>query len=107
MTGRFFPEQVAEHARSSPDSPAVESPQERLSYGALDARANRFAQHLRQLGVGPEEIVAVDLEPSVDWLVALLGIWKAGAAYLPLDPDLPPARRQRMLDDAGRPRVIT
>ena len=80
---------------------------ERLSYGALEARANRLAHHLRGLGVGPEVVVGLCVERSPDMVVGLLGILKAGGAYLPLDPAYPADRLAFMLADAGAPVLVT
>ena len=79
----------------------------RLSYRALDERANQLAHHLRSLGVGPETIVGLCVERSFDMVIALLGILKAGAAYLPLDPDYPKERLAFMLADAGARVLVT
>src|SRR5690606_31571423 len=59
---------------------------ESLSYGELERRANRLAHHLQRLGVGPEVRVALLSDRSLDTLVAILGIWKAGGVYVPVDP---------------------
>ena len=72
-----------------------------LTYRELNARANRLARHLRTLGVGPEERVAICLPRSLDLIVALLGVLKAGAAYVPLDPSYPRERLAFTLADAG------
>ncbi len=77
-----------------------------LSYAALNTRANRLARQLIARGVGPESLVAVELERSLELVVALLGVLKAGAAYLPLDPGYPRARIAEMLADATPALVI-
>jgi amino acid adenylation domain-containing protein len=79
----------------------------RLTYRALDEQANRLAAHLLALGVGPETPVAVLLERTLELPVALVGIMKAGAAYVPLDPAYPPARLELLLDDSRAAWVVT
>jgi len=82
-------------------------PAEQLTYAELNARANRLARHLRYLGVAAETIVAICLDRSADFVVALLATLKAGGAYLPLDPTYPPERLAGMLADANAQIVIT
>ncbi|WP_184807960.1 AMP-binding protein, partial [Nitrospirillum iridis] len=88
-----------------PDAVALVLEGASLDYGTLNARANRLAHHLIGLGIGPEDIVALSLPRSFEMVVTLLAILKAGAAYLPLDPDYPEARLAVMLADA-RPRCV-
>src|SRR5262249_50267412 len=78
-----------------------------ITYHELNCRANQLAHHLRALGVGPETIVAVCMERSIEMVVGLLGILKAGAAYLPLDPTYPKERLAFMLSDARAAAVLT
>ncbi|MEV6173505.1 amino acid adenylation domain-containing protein [Streptomyces sp. NPDC051954] len=92
-------------AQLTPDAPAVVWGDRSLSYGQLEARANRLAHRLRSLGVGPDRPVAVYLPRSPELVVALLGVVKAGGAYLPLDPDHPQARLALQLDDV-RPELL-
>jgi Non-ribosomal peptide synthetase modules and related proteins len=75
--------------------------------GSLDARANQLAHHLRALGVGAESVVGVCLERSLELVVALLAILKAGGGYLPLDPEYPAERLHYMLADAGAAVLIS
>ena len=89
-----------------PAAPAVVFEGESLSYAELDARANQLAHHLVRHGVGPDVIVGVQLERSVELVVALLAVLKAGGAYLPLDPSYPADRRAFMVADARVPIVI-
>jgi amino acid adenylation domain-containing protein len=84
-----------------PDAEAVRGADESLSYRTLNERANQLAHHLRRRGVGPECVVGVCLTRSAALVVGLLGVLKAGAAYLPLDPRYPPARLAFLLRDAG------
>ncbi|MET0335926.1 MAG: amino acid adenylation domain-containing protein, partial [Rhizobacter sp.] len=91
----------------TPHAMAVRCEQQALSYAELDARANRCAHYLRELGVGPDVVVGVLMERSIELMVALLAILKAGGAYLPLDPAYPDARLAFLLDDAGVPVVLT
>lgn len=91
----------------SPDSVAVVCRGDQISYRELEARANRLANYLRSLGGGAEVLVAVCLERSIDLVVALLGILKAGSAYLPVDPKFPPERIAFMLEDSGAALFVT
>jgi amino acid adenylation domain-containing protein len=84
----------------SPDAIAVVYGDEHLTYQALNRRANQLAHYLRRLGVGPESVVALILNRSIDMFVGLLGAMKAGAAYLPLDAGQPQSRLAFMLEDA-------
>jgi amino acid adenylation domain-containing protein len=96
---------IEAQVESTPDVPALIFGDTQLTYRGLNQRANQMAHHLRSLGVGPESLVGVMLERSIDMVVALLGILKAGAAYLPLDPLTPAERLTTMLTDAA-PRVL-
>ncbi|UPJ95289.1 non-ribosomal peptide synthetase [Bradyrhizobium sp. 172] len=101
-----YPEQQCIHelfeaqVAKAPDAVAVVHEDERLSYGELNARANRLAHHLIGLGVKPDQPVAICLERGVAMVVGLLAILKAGGAYLPLDPAYPCARLKQVLEDA-------
>ncbi len=94
-------ERFAAHAARAPDAVAVTGQGLSLTYGELDARANRLASHLRDLGVGPDRLVAVCLDRSLDLVTGLLAVLKAGGAYLPLDPSNPAERLSWMLADAA------
>ncbi len=106
---RFLHQLFEEQARRAPDAVAVVAEAaadagatvESLTYGALDARADRLAGDLRRLGVGPESLVAICAERSAAMVAGLLAILKAGAAYLPLDPGYPAERLRFMLGDSG------
>ncbi|MBA3947367.1 MAG: amino acid adenylation domain-containing protein [Herpetosiphonaceae bacterium] len=103
----FLPELVARVAHQLPDKIALEGGGEQLTYGELDRRANQVAHYLRQLGVTPETHVAVYMYRAPTLVIGLLGILKAGAAYVPLDPNDPQERLQWMLDDARAPIILT
>ena len=94
-----------EQAAKTPDSVAVLQHDKAVTYRELNCRANRLAHHLRSLGVEPYSRVALCIGRSPDMVVALLGILKAGAAYVPLDPTHPAERLSFILEDAG-PRVL-
>ena len=104
--GRCVHQLFEEQARRTPDAVAVSFGDEQLSYAGLNRRADRLARRLRGLGVGPEILVGVVSEHSVEAVVALLGVLKAGGAYLPLDPGYPPDRIAFMLEDSGAKLVV-
>ncbi|WP_328849834.1 non-ribosomal peptide synthase/polyketide synthase [Micromonospora zamorensis] len=99
----LVPDLVRERAATAGDAEAVGE----LSYAGLDAAANRLGWHLRERGVGPERVVGVLLDRGADLVTTLLGIWRAGGAYLPIDPSYPPARIASMLTQAGATVVVT
>ncbi|WP_434739849.1 amino acid adenylation domain-containing protein [Micromonospora sp. SH-82] len=92
---------------ATPDVPAVVCGPDAVTYRELDRRANRLAHRLRALGVGPDSLVGVLVEQSVELAVALLGVLRAGGAYLPLDPEQPTQRLALMLADARPTLVLT
>jgi amino acid adenylation domain-containing protein len=91
---------LADQERRTPESIAVVYEGEELTYRELQRRANQLAHLLSRLGVGPETVVAVAVERSLEMVVALLAVLKAGGAYLPLDPDYPEERLRFMLADS-------
>ncbi|WP_437299547.1 non-ribosomal peptide synthase/polyketide synthase [Sorangium sp. So ce426] len=96
---------IEEQAGRTPAATAVSCDGDALTYAELNARANRLASKLRELGVGPDVLVGICVERSIEMVIGLLAILKAGGAYLPLDPDYPPERLAYMVSDA-RPRVV-
>jgi amino acid adenylation domain-containing protein len=99
-------ERFERRAAERPEAPAVTFGGDTLSYGELNARANRLAHRLRALGVGPETRVGVCLERSAELVVAILAVLKAGGGYVPLDPAYPAERIAFVLEDAGAPVVV-
>ncbi len=97
---------IRQQAALTPHAVAVRDQQDTLTYAELEQQAARLATVLQQEGVGPEVSVALYLDRSPATLIAILAIWKAGGAYLPLDPAYPIERLQYMADDAGVTRVI-
>src|SRR5262244_3155627 len=107
LPGATLPQLFAAQAAKTPDAVAVVFGDEQLSYGELEGRANQLAHHLRALGVGAESVVGVCLERSLELVVALIAILKAGGGYLPLDPGYPRERLSFMLADAGAAVLLT
>ncbi|HEX4036858.1 MAG TPA: amino acid adenylation domain-containing protein [Acidobacteriaceae bacterium] len=101
------PELIERQADRTPDAVAVVCGTDRLTYRELSTRSSHLANRLRSMGIGPEVIAGVCLERSVDMLVALLAVQKAGGAYLPLDPEFPPERLAFMLEDSGAAVLIS
>jgi amino acid adenylation domain-containing protein len=101
-----LPQLVEQHAAKNPDSIAIVCGERQWSYFELNSQANQVAQALRQQGVQRGNIVGVAIERSADWVLAILGVLKSGAAYMPLDPALPASRLQAMLEDTNTRLVL-
>ncbi|HEX2641388.1 MAG TPA: amino acid adenylation domain-containing protein, partial [Thermoanaerobaculia bacterium] len=99
-------EWIAEVAARFPEAVALIHGTERRTYAEMERQAARLARRLVAASVGPERIVGICLEPSCDLIVAMLGVWKAGGAYLPLDPGYPAERLAYMVADSGVEIVI-
>ncbi len=100
---RLFEAQV----RQAPDAPALRYAGQTLTYTELNRRANQLARHLQKLGVGPETLVGVCVEPSFEMIVAVLGALKAGGAFLPLAAHYPAERLRFMIADSGTRLILT
>jgi amino acid adenylation domain-containing protein len=100
---QLFEQQV----ERTPDATAVEYGAEQFTYKELNRRANQLAHYLQQLGAGPEVHIGLCLERSLEMVVAILGVLKAGAVYVPMDPRYPENRLQYMLEDAGAKLALT
>ncbi|MDT5271397.1 MAG: hypothetical protein QOH49_3583 [Acidobacteriota bacterium] len=94
-------------AEATPDAVALLYPGGSMSYAELNASANRFAHHLRKLGVGPDVLVGVCIGRRPELVAALLGILKAGGAYVPLEPTYPAERLRYMLEDSRAGVIVT
>jgi len=95
--------QVARRA----NQPAIRDTTTRWTYAQLDSRATEIADQLVAIGVGPGDFVAIFLERSVDLIATVLGVWKAGAAYIPIDPEYPRARSAHVLADSGARTIVS
>ncbi|MGC5702149.1 amino acid adenylation domain-containing protein [Pseudomonas sp. NFXW11] len=112
-TARDYPLQsnvqqlIEEQVARTPDAPALKFGSLSLSYAELNRRANRLAHRLMEAGVGPDVLVGLALERSIEMVVGLLAVLKAGGAYVPLDPEYPRERLAYMLDDSGVKLLLT
>ncbi|MBT2757895.1 AMP-binding protein, partial [Mesobacillus foraminis] len=95
-----------EQAAKAPDRIAVTTGKDMLSYGELNRQSNQVASFLKKQGAGREQIVALLADRSPEMIVSILGVLKAGAAYLPIDPDYPEERISYMLEDSGAGSLI-
>lgn len=102
-----FPRLFEEQVRRDPTRVAVVAEEAQLTYGELNAKANQLARLLRNRGVGRESLVGICIDRSLDMAIGILGILKAGAAYLPLDPDYPEERLAWLLNDSKVSLVVT
>ncbi|HLK61157.1 MAG TPA: condensation domain-containing protein, partial [Chthonomonadaceae bacterium] len=98
---------IQEQAQRTPEAIAAQFEHQQLTYQELNHRANQLAHFLQEQGIGPEQMVGLCVERSLEMLVGMLGILKAGAAYLPLDPAYPQERLAFLLEDAQAPLLIT
>ncbi|HEX6037441.1 amino acid adenylation domain-containing protein, partial [Longimicrobium sp.] len=105
--GPCIHERFERQAARTPGAVALVHEGARLTYGELNARANRLAHHLRGLGVGPDVRVGLCVERGLEMMVGLLAVLKAGGAYVPLDPDYPAERLAYMLADSAPAAVLT
>jgi amino acid adenylation domain-containing protein len=101
-----FPQLFEQQVESTPDAIAVVFADKQLTYQQLNARANRWARHLVELGVGAETIVALMCDRNLDFLTAMLAVFKAGGAYLPLNPEHPAERVQQVLLQSQVPLLL-
>ena len=105
-------ELIEQQAERTPNAVAVVFGDKRLNYRELNERANQVAHHLAKMGVGKtsanrDTVIGICMDRSLELMVALIGIWKAGAAYLPLDPFYPKERIDFILKEAGVPVLLT
>jgi amino acid adenylation domain-containing protein/thioester reductase-like protein len=98
---RLIHQLFEEQAERAPHAVAVVYEEQSLTYGELNSRANQLARYLREKGVGPDHLVGICAERSLEMVIGLLAILKAGGAYVPLDPGYPPERLEHMLEDAA------
>ncbi len=107
QTGEAYPTErgihqlIEDQVQRTPDAPALVFGETALTYAQLNARANQLAHALREQGVGPDVLVGLCVERSVEMVVGLLAVLKAGGAYVPLDPEYPQERLAYMIEDSG------
>ncbi len=106
-TGKAVHQLIEAQVERTPEAVAVFAGEKQLSYRELNERANRIAHRLRELGAGPDVVIGICLDRSLEMVVALLAVLKAGAAYLPLDPALPEKRIRHMVEDSQPPSILT
>ncbi|MGW3011266.1 non-ribosomal peptide synthetase [Streptomyces sp. NPDC001219] len=107
LPGRRFHELFEEQARSRPDAVAAEFEDRSVTYRELNRRANRVARALRRRGLRDEDVVAVVTERDLEWLTAVLAVFKAGGVYLPVEPQFPADRISAMLTRSACRQVLT
>ncbi|MBO3748353.1 amino acid adenylation domain-containing protein [Streptosporangiaceae bacterium NEAU-GS5] len=101
------PELIARQARETPGATAVLAGEEALTYAELMSQVEVLARRLRAAGAGPGSLVGVCLDRSARLVVTMLAVWRTGAAYVPVDPEYPPARQAFVLEDCAAPILVT
>jgi amino acid adenylation domain-containing protein len=91
---------ISEQCAASPDATAIDCGDARISYSDLDTRARKLSRQLNNIGIGRNDIVAIEAARTPDFIIAMLGVWQAGAAFVPIDPDYPASRTQAIIADA-------
>ncbi|HYK41878.1 MAG TPA: amino acid adenylation domain-containing protein [Thermoanaerobaculia bacterium] len=104
---RLIHERFEDAAHATPDAVALVYEDSALSFAELNERANQVAHRLARVGVGPDARVALCVERSLEMIVGLLGIWKAGAAYVPMDPSIPEERLRFLVSDTDASAIVT
>ena len=104
---RCFHQLVEAQAQRTPDAIALLYEDQQLTYDEFNRKANQLAHHLKALAIGPEMLVAISMERSLEMMIALFAILKAGAAFLPLDPTYPKERLEFMLEDSEAVLLLT
>jgi amino acid adenylation domain-containing protein len=105
-TAPFIPDQISELSDTSDQSVALSDGESQLNFGELDRKSCRFAGYLDQLGIQTGNTVAICMERSFDWIVAALGVMRAGAAYVPLDSTWPHSRLRLAIQDCGAAALV-
>lgn len=105
--GSYIHQFIERQADETPDAVALVFGDRELDYGGLNRRANQLARHLQSCGVGPNVLVGICLERSIEMVVSILAVLKAGGAYVPLDPTYPSERLHFMIDDTAAPVIVT
>ncbi|CAE6863376.1 D-alanine--D-alanyl carrier protein ligase [Paraburkholderia nemoris] len=101
------PAMIAAQARQTPDTTAVSDEAESLAYRELDARASQIARRLVAAGIAPRGRVAIAMDRTAMTVAAMIGVWRAGCAYVPLDMTMPPARLRQILDGADIAAILS
>src|ERR1700720_1641435 len=107
LSARFLDEAFESQAMERPDQIAIWASNQTITYRDLNTRASRVGDYLKGLGVGPDSLVGLCVERSVELIVGMIGILKAGAAYVPIDPMYPVERIRFLLEDSGVSLILT
>jgi len=105
--GKTIVDMICEQAARTPEAVAVVFEGESISYQELEERSNQLGNYLRKKGIREEQVVGICLERSFEMIIGILGILKAGAAYMPIDPGYPSERIAYMLEDSGVPLLLS